>query len=473
MRSVVWFGLVAATLAGCGRDNKHDQSPPQAIASAGNAVTDAARDDRAQPDAELTIAPGLHDQQFVGPLADAYRRLDPTQDGWQSEAVGQAIQDQLNQLGLWLKKAPLPSDAELSKIVTERLVADELCASDAHVVFRRDSFVVTRGDSTVGKSRDRGGILTPAPSVVAAGNSGAATMHDRLEEFVSHFASRHPDNVKFKLYRVESDQQGVKASVYFHADGKSPEGLLEISSTWHCRWTSADDGKPRLTELHVEDFETVEFGGQGKPLFADCTASLLAHESAYQTQILRSTDHWRSRLCRDLGLDVVANHGMALGDLNGDFLEDIYVCQQGGLPNRLFLQREDGTLADATATSGADWLDYCASALIVDLNNDGRRDLVVGQEIRVLIMENVGDARFRLAREIPTNAQVFSLSAADFDLDGDLDVFVCGYNPLKARREPVPWASRSRFTMPKMGARTCCCGMTAIGSSWMWPRRSA
>jgi hypothetical protein len=40
---------------------------------------------------------------------------------------------------------------------------------------------------------------------------------------------------------------------------------------------------------------------------------------------------------------------------------------------------------------------------------------------------------------------VFSLSAADYDLDGDLDVFVCGYNPMKARArtgamgEPIPY----------------------------------
>ena len=414
------------------------------MASAGNAATDSPLADRSQPDTQLTIAPGVKDQQFVGPLADAYRRLDPSQDGWQSEAIGQAIQDQLNQLAAWMRQSPRPSKTDLSKLVDRQLVMDELCPSDARIVFQRDSLTVTRGESAAGIS-DGVGQAPSQASHPPADDNGAETMHHRLSDLANRFATRHPDHVKFKLIRVDPRDTDVDTQIHFHADGKSADGLLELSSTWRCRWTSADSDKPRLAELHVEDFEMVELGGRLEPLFADCTASLLAMEPVYHAQILRSTDYWRSRICRDLGLDVVANHGLALGDVNGDMLDDVYLCQQGGLTNRLFLQRQDGTLADATSTSGTDWLDYCASALIVDLNNDGRRDLVVGQEIRILIMENVGDARFRLAREIPTAAQVFSLSAADYDLDGDLDVFVCGYNPMKARArtgamgEPIPY----------------------------------
>ena len=59
---------------------------------------------------------------------------------------------------------------------------------------------------------------------------------------------------------------------------------------------------------------------------------------------MRGTDHWRARLPRVLGLDVVANHGLAIGDVNGDLLDDLYLCMQGGLPNRLYLRNPDGTL---------------------------------------------------------------------------------------------------------------------------------
>ncbi len=129
----------------------------------------------------------------------------------------------------------------------------------------------------------------------------------------------------------------------------------------------------------------------------------------------------------------------------GTSLDDLYICQQGGLPNRLFLQNADGTLRDVTEESGTAWLDDCASALFVDLDNDGDRDLAVSQDFRILLMENDGTGKFELAFGTSTQAQSFSMAAADYDVDGDLDLYVCGYNPSVAgirsgaMGEPLPF----------------------------------
>ena len=45
-------------------------------------------------------------------------------------------------------------------------------------------------------------------------------------------------------------------------------------------------------------------------------------------------------------MHVFTRSGMAVGDVNGDGLDDVYVCQPGGLPNRLFVQQSDGTAID-------------------------------------------------------------------------------------------------------------------------------
>jgi len=61
-------------------------------------------------------------------------------------------------------------------------------------------------------------------------------------------------------------------------------------------------------------------------------------------------------------------------------------------------------------------------------------------------MENTdGQGHFELAFGSSTKAQSFSLSSADFDQDGLLDVYICGYNPsfsearAGALGEPIPF----------------------------------
>jgi hypothetical protein len=131
-----------------------------------------------------------------------------------------------------------------------------------------------------------------------------------------------------------------------------------------------------------------------------------------------------------LGFQSVGYEGMAIGDLDGDGLEDLYLCQPGGLPNQLFLRNVDGTLRDVSAQSGSDWLDPSRSALALDLDNDGDQDLVVLSTSRMLLMENGGGAKFTLKNTVALHGTPFSAAAADYDNDGDLDLYVCNYGDL-------------------------------------------
>lgn len=370
------------------------------------------------------IVPGLEEKPLIAPLKDAYERMDPTRDGWETEAFSAAATAQLQAL-----KSLLTASAEITAEPLAALaVADVRIAplrpGDTSEVFRDGRWLVRR-------AKEPGAPQAGLDRLAAALNDlrRGATQVDPL----------------LKVFRVSRiDATEVETAVVVSIGIYSATDRRQINAEWTCRWRTPSGTPPLLAAITPASHEEV-IHDSPQPLFADATAALLADSTAYRDQWLVSSDHWRARLPRDLGLDPVANHGLAIGDVNGDHLDDLYVCQQGGLPNRLYLQRPDGTLEDVTSVSGADWLDYCAAALFVDLDNDGDRDLVISQDFRVLFMANEGSGRFSLETVVATKAQSFSLAAADYDRDGLVDVYVCGYNPSTAALrggamgEPLPF----------------------------------
>ena len=374
-------------------------------------------------------APGLDRRNLIGPLRDAYDRMDPVKDGWESEAFSAAAKKKLSLLqGLLTAKEPITAES-LAGLATTEVSATPLRPDQLSVVFEDNRLSVRRS------------LAPSASSTSIIGHEGLATNLNQLR-FPEAIAEPH-----LKIVRVFPEgEDSARCEVLVDLGANSPNSRTQINATWSCRWKLTGEGaSPLLVAIEVTRYEEIIQENEGTPLFQDATVSLLKGDQAYQRQFLLPSDHWRARLPRELGLEPVANHGLAVGDVNGDDLDDLYVCQQGGLPNRLFLQQKDGTLRDFTETSGTGWLEYCAAALLVDLDNDGDRDLIVSQDFRLMVMENDGTGRFTLAFGSSSKAQSFSLAAADYDNDGLVDFYVCGYNASQAELrtgamgEPMPF----------------------------------
>jgi hypothetical protein len=107
----------------------------------------------------------------------------------------------------------------------------------------------------------------------------------------------------------------------------------------------------------------------------------------------------------------------------------------------LFLQQPDGTAVDASADSQLDILDSCRSALFLDLDNDGDQDAVLASITGALFYENDGTCRFTYRQRIQAARQAYSLAAADYDQDGDVDVYACLYHapPDAEVGNPMPY----------------------------------
>jgi tetratricopeptide (TPR) repeat protein len=248
--------------------------------------------------------------------------------------------------------------------------------------------------------------------------------------------------LEHELLAIDGDEPELVARLRLTASGTRDGAREQHDADWSATWrvTPAGEAAERgavLTSVRVESFEAVRLapGAQG---FADVTESVFGAET-FAREVAPGLDAWRRRLPDVLEPGSLGHHGLALGDVDGDGREDLYWCRPGGLPNKLFLHAPDDTVVDVSAAAGVDLLDYSASALLLELDGDGDLDLVVSTGTGLAFFANDGRARFE-QRLFLERSLVISLAAADFDADGDLDVYACSYvSPFEKSGTPVPY----------------------------------
>ncbi len=120
--------------------------------------------------------------------------------------------------------------------------------------------------------------------------------------------------------------------------------------------------------------------------------------------------------------------GVAVGDVDGDGRPDVYLVSRDGR-NALFLQRAPFEFVDATERAGVDGgAAWGSGASFVDIDGDGDLDLYVcNTESPNLLYVNRGDGQFdERAAEFGLDlvAACQMATFADYDRDGDLDVYI-------------------------------------------------
>lgn len=360
----------------------------------------------------LEQIPGLDVNRFHQFLSPLFERQDPKLDGWTTEVIAENVLKQLKLLGEKLAAPRSLAKEDLSTFTVTGFSA-RFPDSILEPVFEDPSVAIRRPP----KSEPGLDRMKPIP------------LADLLQELAKPFAEAKNIRFKFKVFRINpSDNQHLATSAYYQASGELPAGVVQQNATWCCVWDTAEQ-PIRLKQVRIEDYEEILPKSTGQLRFTDVTQSAFGRSESFRQQLTRGVDHWRGRLEANYGVDPNGNQGVAVGDVNGDQLDDVFVCQQGGLPNRLYIQNSDGTLRDVSVSAGIDWMEVCRSALLVDLDNDGDQDLVMAQGWYAMIMTNDGTGKFTVLKQTRSSANLYSTTAADYDNDGDLDLFFCGRNP--------------------------------------------
>lgn len=131
--------------------------------------------------------------------------------------------------------------------------------------------------------------------------------------------------------------------------------------------------------------------------------------------------------------------GAAIGDLNGDGRPDIYVARGADpyvAPNLVYLQQADGTFADASLAAGVGEKSHGLTVTLADFNADGAVDAFLPGWGRDSLYLNDGSGHFRDASAqagLAGSGRGWSAVVADFDSDGRLDIFATHGSPAAPR----------------------------------------
>ncbi len=244
--------------------------------------------------------------------------------------------------------------------------------------------------------------------------------------------------------RLETDESDrLETDVGFEALARVGESRIwlrgELTITWASEHSSVEGEPPAwsIVGWRSDELKTMSID---RPLFAEVLDHALEPEALAAARRSIHEEFVIEYLLDPEGFESPSPYfelpsadrhpGLAVVDLDQDGFDDVLVMARWG-PNQFFRNRGDGTFEEIAEQIGLDLVGHTSSALFADFDNDGDSDVFLGRTLFPSVyMENEGGRFVDGSPELfdgPLPALVSSLSAADYDGDGLLDLYVSTY----------------------------------------------
>ena len=330
----------------------------------------------------------------------------PSEDGWKTEALAEYANKKLKQLGdLFF------NDGTLETIITSDFSTDPLSPKELKTLLSKDSIIIQSAD--IQSNTKKEGAEHLQKELVSTRNQTSELPEERY--------------IKFKIVGIDlkSDQETFNTKVLFNINYRTNSNIVQKNAVWSINWKGLDE-HTKISDITIQSFSQA-IRQKAFPLFTEITESVIGENSCYTTQLAHGMNHWLTRAPVRAMLNRFGTPGISIGDVNGDGLDDFFLCQEPGLPNRLFIQQKDGKALELSKEWGVDWIEDSRSSVIADFDNDGDQDLAVACYGMVVIANNNNQRGFEPVTVLRTSWSTSSLAAADYDNDGLIDLYVCAY----------------------------------------------
>ena len=299
-----------------------------------------------------------------------------------------------------------------------------------------------RSHSPRGLAETRLWALAPATVEVDRANlSLYGTLHQRVDyfEYVKHFIhmGRFSDDSDLRY----QTQMGLNGLAKLRGGGWAE--IHGVSDVLFMR-DSVQSNDWRISSWIVREFSTVE--GEER-FFAEVLHEIVPDPEQARRAHVSEHDQWVLDFFTDdefqaphefFTLQSNDRHpGVSVTDFDNDGDDDLFLSTRWGRA-QLFQNLGDGTFREMAAEVGLDIDGFADASIFADFDNDGDQDVFVGRSLRrsqYFINEGgqyVDATHTRI--DVPLPFLVSSMNAVDYDLDGLLDVYLSTYAGITMHR---------------------------------------